>query len=119
MNGCIDEDLPRSLGQVLSELGFTVFDIRDYGLRGHPDSEIFQFAQKQNAVLFSADLGFSNLLDFPIGSHHGIVILRFPSELPTRETNQEVKRLLAKLLPTDYPGNLTIVSPGKIRLRRN
>lgn len=118
MNAVIDEDLQRSLKNILSELGFTVYDIRDYGLRGHSDDKIFQFAQKRRAVLFSADLGFSNTLRFPLGIHNGIVVLRFPNELSTSSMNEMVKESLTQLELKDYNGNLLIVSPGKLRIRR-
>lgn len=118
MNAVIDEDLQRSLKNILSELGFAVYDIRDYGLRGHFDDAIFRFAQKRRAVLFSADLGFSNTLRFPLGTHNGIVVLRFPNELSTSTMNEMVKESLAELELNDYDGNLLIVSPGKLRIRR-
>lgn len=118
MNAVIDEDLHRSLSQVLSSLNFNVFDIRDHNLRGSPDDKIFKFAQKKNAVLFSADLGFSNIFNFPLGSHKGICILRFPNEMGTNKINSQVQKLLEKLATKDYSGNLVILSPGKIRVRR-
>lgn len=118
MNAVIDEDLHRSLGNILSNLGFTVFDVRDHGLRGSDDREVFAFAQKHQAVLFSADLGFSNTLTFPLGTHYGICILRFPNEASSRTINVDVKKLLAKLSPSDHRGNLVILSPGKLRIRR-
>ncbi|OGH10673.1 MAG: hypothetical protein A2857_01990 [Candidatus Levybacteria bacterium RIFCSPHIGHO2_01_FULL_36_15] len=119
MNAVIDEDLHRSFGVILSELGFTIFDIRDHVLRGHQDDEIFQFAQTHKAVLFSGDLGFSNTLSFPLGTHCGIVILRFPNAMSTKMINNIVKKLLGKLKTNDYVGNLIIVSPGKLRIRRH
>lgn len=118
MNAVIDEDLHRSLGITLSQIGFSVFDIRDHGLRGKKDEEIFNFAQKHRAVLFSGDLGFSNILRFPLGMHYGICILRFPNEMPTKAINQEVKILLNKFSPQDYRGNLIIAAPGRLRIRR-
>ena len=118
MNAVVDEDLPRSFSALLSSLGFTVFDPRDNQLRGASDDVFFQFAQKKHAVLFSADLGFSNIVQFPPGTHEGIVIIRFQNELKTMTVNQEAGRLLRKLLMQDYSGNLVIVSPGKIRIRR-
>ena len=54
MKVVLDEDLHRSLGEGLEELGHEVFDIRDHGLKGEPDSEIFRFAQAKTAVLYSA-----------------------------------------------------------------
>lgn len=119
MNAVIDEDLHRSLGKTLSSIVFKVFDIRDEGLRGEPDDRIFEFAQKKKAVLFSADLGFSNTLHFPTGRHHGIVILRFPNEMSTTAINREVENLLMSLTQSDYSGNLIILSPAKIRIRRH
>lgn len=118
MNAVIDEDLPRSFAHVLSNLGFTAFDIRDYGLRGKPDISIFQFAQQKKAILFSADLGFANILHFKPGTHSGICILRFPNTMPMATTHVLITALLKKLIPEDYKGNLIIVSPKKIRIRR-
>src|SRR3990167_9048464 len=119
MNAVIDEDLPRSLADTLSSLGFTVFDVRDHGLRGRSDDQIFAFAQKQKAVLFSGDLGFSNTLVFPLGKHHGICVLRFPNEVSVQTIKDEVMRLLSIFSYNDYVGNLIILAPGKVRLRRH
>lgn len=119
MNAVIDEDLHKSLKSVLEELGFVVFDVREHGLRSHPDEEVFRFAKKHNAVLFSGDLGFSNILDFPLGNHYGIVILRFPNEMSTVLINEAVKSNLSKLRNVDYGGNLIIISPSSLRIRRH
>lgn len=118
MKAVIDEDLHRSIGKTLSELGFKILDVRDHGLRSHPDQEIFMFAQNRKAILFPSDLGFSNTLRFPLGSHRGVVILRFPNELSTTLINKQIKKLLEKLIRSDYAGNLIIISPGKLRIRR-
>ena len=72
----IDEDMPRSTAKLLKSNGFEAFDVRDYGLRGKDDGEIFKFAQTNKAVLLTGDLGFGNLLHFPLGTHSGIFILR-------------------------------------------
>ena len=93
MNAVIDEDLHRSLKPVLESLGFTVFDIRDHGLRGYSDSEIFSFAQQKKAVL------------------------RFPNELSTQLINQRVFQLLSQLNEKNYRQNIVIVSPHQVRIR--
>lgn len=118
MNIVIDEDLHRSLGEVLRKLGHEVFDVRDHGLRGKSDEDIFRFAQEKRAILFSGDLGFSNVLQFPPGSHAGIIILRFPNEMPTSAINTLVLASLALASEEDLTGNLVIISPGKVRVRR-
>lgn len=118
MNAVIDEDLHRSFIKVLSSLGFFPLYVRDHGLRGASDDVVFLFAQKRKAVLFSADMGFANTLMYQVKGHCGIVILRYPNELSTDAINEDVRMLLFKLTPDDYPGNLIVLSPGKLRIRR-
>lgn len=74
MKALIDEDLPKSLKDLLLKLGFEVIDLRDTNLRGTSDEKVFNYAQKISAILFTGDLDFSNILKFPPGSHGGIVI---------------------------------------------
>jgi len=81
----IDEDLPRSTGKVLRDKGYKVLDVRDCGLRGQADKEVFAFAQKEKAVLLTGDLGFGNLLHYPVGKHSGIVIVHFPNEISAKK----------------------------------
>src|SRR3989344_5862697 len=119
MNAVVDEDLPRSLNLILTKIGFKVFDLRDQGLRGSPDDKVFLYAQKQKAVLFSGDLGFSNIQKYPLGKHYGICIPRFPNIMTVDTINKIVEKFLLKLESKDYAGNLIIVSPSRIRIRRN
>ncbi|MBI4563224.1 MAG: DUF5615 family PIN-like protein [Planctomycetes bacterium] len=41
MKCLVDEALPRSLAKALRDTGTEATDVRDVGLRGRPDSEIF------------------------------------------------------------------------------
>lgn len=38
----VDEDLPRSTAQLLRSLGVDACDVRDVGLKGTPDAEVFK-----------------------------------------------------------------------------
>lgn len=114
----LDEDMHRSAARVLERLGHRVIDIRDRGLRGKSDEKVFRFAQRHKAVLLTADLDFSNTLRFPVGSHHGIVIARFPTELSTTQINTELTKSLRGLTDDDFRGSLIVISPGKVRIRR-
>jgi predicted nuclease of predicted toxin-antitoxin system len=114
----IDEDVHRSVARVLEKLGHHVRDVRDEGLRGQSDDAIFHFAQSHKAVILTADLDFSDTIRFPLGSHHGIVILRFPNKLSTARINTELAKSLKDLTERDFKGNLVIVSPGRIRIRQ-
>jgi len=114
----IDEDMPRSTAKVLTENGFNCLDIRDHGLRGKTDKEIFEFAQKEEAILLTGDMGFSNIIFFPPGTHHGIFIVHFPTEISTKELNKHILTALNELSEVDLKGNLVILEPGRIRIRR-
>lgn len=114
----IDEDMPRSTAEVLKTSGYKVFDIRDHGLRGTSDEEVFRFAQLKKAVLLTADMGFGNILHFPVKSHSGIVIAHFPNEISTSELNNQIIKAFNKLTDEDFIGNLIILEPGRLRIRR-
>jgi predicted nuclease of predicted toxin-antitoxin system len=114
----IDEDMPRSTGVALSTEGYEVKDVRDHGYRGLGDEEIYTFAQREKAVLLTGDLGFSNILKFPLGQHFGIVVARFPNEMAPREINREIVTSLRDLGENEFKGNLVILEPGRIRIKR-
>ncbi len=113
-----DEDLPRSLFRRLQEAGFQASDVRDLGLRTTPDVKIFRYAQEHGYTLLSQDMGFSNILRFPLGSHHGIVVARFPNAIPIQVLNQSLVEALQNVNEEELRGALLIVEPNRIRLRR-
>jgi len=77
----IDEDMHRSVSEVLTHLGHghTAIDIRDMEMRGESDEAIFRFAQKHKAALLSGDIGFARNVRFAKSEHYGIVVVRFPN----------------------------------------
>lgn len=114
----IDEDMHKSVAKPLEKLGYEVIDLRDHGFRGSTDREVYEFAQKSKAALISGDKDFSNIVRFPLEDHYGIIIARFPSQLSTETINKEIFEALKEVPSNDITGNLVIVTPGKIRIRR-
>jgi predicted nuclease of predicted toxin-antitoxin system len=114
----VDEDLPRSLVSALRDAGLEADHVIDSGLRGQSDGAIFDHAVKNTMTLVSADLGFANVLRFPLGAHAGIVVTRFPNESSTATTNAGIVRGLEDLSDEELKGNLVILEPGRLRLRR-
>ena len=114
----VDEDMPRSTARILQNKGFNVLDVRDCGLKGKSDEQVFKFAQDEEAVILTGDLGFGNLLKFPLGSHSGVVIAHFPNEVSTAELNHQISTGMENLAEKEFKGNLIILEPGKIRIRR-
>lgn len=114
----VDEDLPRSLARALRDAGIEAVDVRDVGLRGRPDDEVFQYAVSSGFALLSGDLGFGNTLRFVPGQHSGIVIARFPNEIPSAILNNSILHALQGLSDGEIRGNLIIIEPGRVRLRQ-
>jgi len=66
----------------------------------------------------TGDMGFGNLLRFPVGSHSGIVIAHFPNEISTSKLNRQLDLYFDNLEEADFRGNLIILEPGRMRIRR-
>ena len=86
---------------------------------GCDDAVVFRLALAERRALVTADLGFSNILGFPLGSHAGIVVARFPNEVSTDVLNGEIVDAVTGLSEDDLRGNLFIVEPGRVRARRS
>ncbi len=56
----VDEDLPRSTASALREAGYAADDVRDLGLSGHTDREVFERAQSLSAVVLTSNTDFAN-----------------------------------------------------------
>jgi len=111
----IDENMPRSLAPRLRAAGFQVEDVRDLGLRGAPDGEIFELARSRGWVLLTGDLGFGARLRAQPNSP-GLVIARLPNEWPVQAINELIERSLSSL-PEHVPGSLVVIEPERIRIR--
>lgn len=113
----VDEDLPRSLHRALREAGFDAVDVRDIGLRGQPDDRVLAEAIRQDRTLLTGDMGFGNLIRFPLGSHHGIAVARFSTQMPTAEVTRLIVAAVATLTTADLRGALVVIEPDRVRLR--
>jgi predicted nuclease of predicted toxin-antitoxin system len=115
----IDEALPRSLAEAIRASGHEAVHIRDIGMQGASDVAVFDYAQREGAVLVTPDLEFGDIRDFPPGRHCGVVLLRMPRVVTAPRLAGEVVRLLRGLTEADLRGNLVIVEPGHVRIRRS
>ena len=114
----IDADLPRSVAAALRERGYVADDVRDLELGNATDDTIVEHAKKHSYTLISADKGFTNLLRFPLGTHSGIIVARFPPHTPARAKTHLLLRWIPTLGEHDIRGNLVIIEPKGIRVRR-
>lgn len=117
MKFLIDENLPAPLAQLFTGMGGEaecVYDIS--ALRGKPDEAIFEYARAKSAILVTRDLGFANTIRFPLSTLAGVVLIRFPNEIPTSAMLQEISRLTQDLQLSDFQ-NFIVIEPGSVRKR--
>jgi predicted nuclease of predicted toxin-antitoxin system len=119
MKFLVDEDLPVAVVEMLRTVGHEATHIRAIGLGGKPDRVIFAAAQDRQAVLMSADLGFGNIRAYPLGTHHGIAVLRFPDYFRRSDIVNLAHRFIQSSDLTTLQGALAIITPTSVRIRRS
>lgn len=113
----IDEDLPRSLVATLATAGYLARTVVQQGLQGASDADLLSRVVAAGELLITADRGFGSAIDYPPGTHHGILVLR-----PGRESASAYVELLRTVLSThkleELVGSISVASPGNLRIRR-
>lgn len=119
MRFLVDEDLPRSIGNLLRQYGHEAIDVRDIDLRGARDTEVAAYAQNQGLCLVTGDYGFSDVRNYPPGEYFGLVILHIPGKATASLIRNLLEGLLrqSKLI-SQLPGRLAIVEFGRVRIRK-
>jgi len=114
----VDENMPLSAAVTIRELGHQARHVREIGLRGARDEALFARAQKEGWIIITRDLGFGNLLEYPVGTYAGIVVLRVPSTFTARQINSLVSTFISGIEPEILKHALAVVEPGRYRIRR-
>ena len=109
MNILVDENLPRSLAPQIAELGFTVQDVRDIGLRGKPDTEVMAIATETDAIIITKDRGFTNVETWDKDFTAGVIFINLPDDTPASSVNAKIIELLTQRLSVSLLGAVTSV----------
>jgi hypothetical protein len=120
MHFLIDADLPRSLADTLRRRGHDATDVRDIGLRSAKDPVIASYAREYRLCLMTGDYDFADIRNYPPEQYAGLVVLFLPRSATATYINQLVDQFLASEdVLLQLPGQLAIVEPGRVRLRRS
>ena len=113
----LDENLPASLVEELAALGHDADTVPQEGLKGHPDSDVFDAAQEAARFLITQDLDFSDLRKFAPGSHRGILLLRMST--PGRiALHDRVRTIFQVEDVSSWLGCFVVATDRKLRIRR-
>lgn len=109
MNILVDENMPRSLAPQIATLGFSVQDVRDIGLRGHPDAEVMAAAIAADAIIITRDRGLADPRGWAEAFTAGVIFVNLPDDTPATTVNTRILELLTNRLPVSLLGALTTV----------
>lgn len=113
MNLLVDENMPRSLGPQIAEMGLAVQDVRDIDLHGRPDTEVFDGGVARDAIIITRDRGFIFDRDWPDGFTAGVIFVNLPASASASVINARAVALLRQRPPESLLGAVTIVEPHR------
>ncbi len=113
----LDEYMPRDAAEKLRDDGHDVLTVIDEGLGGESDPPVLKAAADEGRVLFTFDLDFANIREFPPGTHAGIVVFRLQDQR-WKTLREPLLRMLAKGSLDGLAGGLAIASEARIRFKR-
>ena len=113
----VDEDMPRPTADLLRSLDIDAFDVREIGLRGATDQEIFKYAQKKEMIIISRDKGLSSTVKYPLGTHCGIIVARLPYTFVRSQILSIIEKFFIDVENGRLPNKLTILEVGKYRVK--
>lgn len=112
----LDENIPASLAKTLGNLGHDVETVKDEGLVGCKDIQIWDSAQREGRFLITQDLDFSDIRVFKPGVHHGILLIRLRS--PGRlALTARINELFEAENPDSWKKCFVVVTDRKLRIR--
>ena len=110
-----DENIASSLIKEIRRKGYDVKDIKEEKLFGASDDEILKMANKENRIILTHDKDFANLLNFPLTSHKGVILLRFFDQSPNNTVNHFIPLLDSKI-KNKFKNKLVIVSENSVKI---
>lgn len=112
----VDEDLPTAVLDLVRQSGADVRSVREQGMGGWKDPDLWPAVQQEHRLLITGDKGFADIRRYPPGTHSGVVLLR-PDEDGIRPLATWMRSLLDFGSLAIFEGALVVVKPRAIRVR--
>lgn len=110
-----DECIHADLISAIKKRGFDIITVKDAGLNGASDDQIFKFALKNQRILLTFDREFGDVFRFNI-SHTGGIIIILIEQLNHEDLINIILNFLSFINPGDIDGKLVIVGRNRIRI---
>jgi len=113
-----NENLFEPIIDFLRSRGHDVLSIRDSGLSGISDDEVYQRDCKEKRVIITMDKDFSRMFRFPSEKCGGIIVVKIYKRT-VDNTLLIFKKFYESLQEKDILENLIIITPEGVRIRRS
>ena len=111
----IDENMPRPLAPALRAAGYDVEDDRDVGLRGHPDTDVWAYAQAHGQTVITYDKGFGDIRVYS-KPHAGVIVGDRIDHLIPATQIRLILNALTRLAGQSLANEVIVVAPGQVRI---
>lgn len=101
----------------LRSIGHDVLSLREAGLSGISDDEVYKLACKEKYVIITMDKDFSRMFRFPPKACGGIIVVKIYRRT-IDATLGIFKKFFEEIKEEDIKNNLVIITPEGIRTRR-
>lgn len=117
MSILLDHCVPRKFLRLLHEWGYEATLLRQHIAPDSDDPDVITTAQELDAVLFTVDMDFANILDYSPEDYQGIVVMRYQAG-KEEESISVLKQALNDLYRDGLRGTLVVISAERYRVRR-
>ena len=111
-----DENLPIQVVELLRQHGHDASSVSEQQLGGHPDQSIADVCRKEQRVIVTLDLDFSDIRQYAPAEYPGIIVLR-PAHQNVSSVLRMMHRVLQFLSQEAPDGRLWIVDDHQVRIR--
>ena len=111
----LDENPSARTLEVLAGYGHDVDTVRDEGLTGRADADVWKATQADRRLLITQDLDFSDTRQFAPGTHEGLLRVRL-REPGGNGSFDAVSRIAAE--PHAWSGCFVVLTDHKLRIKR-
>lgn len=112
-----NENLFEPIIKYLRSIGHDVLSLREAGLSGISDDEVYQLACKEKHVIITMDKDFTRMFRFSPKPCGGIIVVKLYRRT-IDETLSLFKKFFKEIKEEDIKNNLVIITPEGVRTRR-